>query len=148
MKILRKIYRPYRQTDYKWRIGRNDELYHIIGNINIISFIRSQRLRWFEHVLRTDNERLVRKMYKWKPLGKRMAGRPKNRWDDDVLKDLQLLKIKNWTKSIQNRVEWRKTVEKVKTFKERSCSTEKHKKNKNKQIFFFNSSKLARTTII
>jgi hypothetical protein len=33
------------------------------------------------------------------------------------MKDLQLLKIKNWTKSIQNREEWRRIVE-VKTFNE------------------------------
>jgi hypothetical protein len=65
-----------------------------------------------------DNDRLVRKMYKWKPPGTRMAGRPVHRWEDDVMKNLQLLKIKNWTKSIQNREEWRRIVEKIKKFKE------------------------------
>jgi hypothetical protein len=64
-----------------------------------------------------DDERLVRKN-KWKPLGTRTAGRPKHRWENDVMKDVQLLKIKNWTKSIQNREEWRRIVEKVKTFNE------------------------------
>jgi hypothetical protein len=34
------------------------------------------------------------------------------------MRDLKLLKIKNWTKSIQNREEWGRIVEKVKTFKE------------------------------
>jgi hypothetical protein len=62
-----------------------------------------------------DNERLVRKMYKWKALGIQTADRPRHRWEDVVMKDLQLLKIKNWTKSIQNREEWRRIV-KVKTF--------------------------------
>jgi hypothetical protein len=34
------------------------------------------------------------------------------------MKDLQLMKIKNWTRNSQNREEWRRIVEKVKTFKE------------------------------
>jgi hypothetical protein len=41
---------------------------------------------------------------------------PKNRWKDDM-KDLKLLTIKIWTKSNQDR-EWRRHVEKVKTFRE------------------------------
>jgi hypothetical protein len=68
-KILRKIYGQYREKGNNWRVRRNDELYHIIGNRNITNFIRSQRLRWFEHVYRMNNERTVRKIYKWKPLG-------------------------------------------------------------------------------
>jgi hypothetical protein len=43
------------------------------------------------------------------------AGRQQNRWED-VTKDLKLLKI-NWTKCIQNREVWSRTVEKVNTFK-------------------------------
>jgi hypothetical protein len=57
-----------------------------------------------------------KKYYKWKPLGTQTAGRPKHRREDDVMEDLQLPKIKNWAKSIQNREEWRRIVEKVKTF--------------------------------
>jgi hypothetical protein len=53
----------------------------------------------------------VKGIYKWEPLRIRTAGRPKNRWEDDVIKDLKLLKIKNWTKCIQNREEWRRIVE-------------------------------------
>jgi hypothetical protein len=39
----------------------------------------------------------------------RTAGRSKNRWEDDVMRNL---------KCIQNREEWRRIVEKVKIFKE------------------------------
>jgi hypothetical protein len=63
-----------------------------------------------------DNERPVRKMYKWKPLGTRKAGR--NTVGGRCCEGLQLLNMKNWTKRIQNTEEWRRTVEKVKTFKE------------------------------
>jgi hypothetical protein len=70
-----------------------------------------------------NSERLVKGIYKWK--GTRTAGRPKNRWEDDVMKDLKLLKIKNWTKCITNRKEWRGIVEKVKTIRRRRRLTEK-----------------------
>jgi hypothetical protein len=44
------------------------------------------------------------------------------RWEDDAMNDLKLLKIKSWTKRIQNREEWRKIVEKVKACKKWSCT--------------------------
>jgi hypothetical protein len=69
-----------------------------------------------------NSERLVKGIYKWKPLEKRTAGGPKNR-REAVMKDLKLLKIKNWSKFIRNRGEWRRILEKVKTFEECSCST-------------------------
>jgi hypothetical protein len=46
------------------------------------------------------------------------AGRPNNRWEGEVRKDLKLLKIQNWTKCIQNREGRGRTVEKVEIFKE------------------------------
>jgi hypothetical protein len=64
------------------------------------------------------SERLVKGTRKCKPLGTRTAGKPQKRWEEDITKDLKLLKIKNWKKCIQNREEWRRTVEKFKTFKE------------------------------
>ena len=59
-------------------------------------------------------ERMVKRVYKWKPMLTRPLGRTKNRWEDDVKK----LKIKNWTSCIQDRNKWKLYVEKDKTFKE------------------------------
>jgi hypothetical protein len=60
-------------------------------------------------------EREVTRIYKWKPLSSRSIGRPKNRWEDDVRKDLQTMKIKNWKKSVLNRDSWKRNVERTKT---------------------------------
>jgi hypothetical protein len=54
------------------------------------------------------SERLVKGIYKRKPLGTRTAGRSKNKRKSDM-KDL---------KCIQNREEWKRMVEKVKTLEE------------------------------
>jgi hypothetical protein len=51
----------------------------------------------------------------WKPFEKRPAGRLKNRWIDGILKDIQVLKVKNWKELIGNRKEWNNLVEKAKT---------------------------------
>ena len=59
--------------------------------------------------------RMVKKLTNWKPFGKRPAGRPKNRWIDGMLKDMEVLKVKNWKELTGNGKEWNKLVEKTKT---------------------------------
>ncbi|PSN45868.1 hypothetical protein C0J52_19675 [Blattella germanica] len=74
-KILRKI--------------TNDELNKIIKNKNIVNYIRAQRLAWFGHVCRMSENRIVKKLFQWKPLTTRCQGKPKIRWEDDVIEDLK-----------------------------------------------------------
>ena len=62
-----------------------------------------------------QKEREVTKIYKWKPFA---SQRPKNRWEDDVRKDLQTMKIKNWKRSVLDRDLWKKIVERTKTHTE------------------------------
>jgi hypothetical protein len=63
-----------------------------------------------------SEERMVKKVYKWKPMLRRPLGRPKNRWEDDIRNDTKKLKIKNWTNWIQDRNNWKLYVEKAITF--------------------------------
>jgi hypothetical protein len=35
------------------------------------------------------------------------SGRPKNRWEDDMINDVKKLKINNWTSCIQDRNKWK-----------------------------------------
>ena len=34
-------------------------------------------------------EKMVKRVYKWKPMLTRPLGRPKNRWEDDIINDMQ-----------------------------------------------------------
>ena len=117
-KILRKIFGPTKELNGLWRIKTNEELDELIRRKNIIRFIKSQRLKWLGHVERMQKEREVTKIYKWKPFASRPIGRPKNRWEDDVRKDLQTMKIKNWKRSVLDRDLWKKIVERTKTHTE------------------------------
>jgi hypothetical protein len=40
-------------------------------------------------------ERMLKGVYKWKPMLRRLLVRPKNRWEDDIIYDMKKLKIKN-----------------------------------------------------
>jgi hypothetical protein len=55
------------------------------------------------------------KNYKWKPFASRPIEIPKNRWEYDVRKDLQTMKIKNWKNSVLNRDLWKTVSERNKT---------------------------------
>ena len=108
------------QPNGLWRIKTNEELDELIQRKNIIRFIRSQRLKRLGHTERMQKEREITKIYKWKPFASRPIGRPKNRWEDDVRKDLQTTKIKNWKRSVLDRDLWKKIVERTKLTQ--SCS--------------------------
>ena len=113
-KVLRKIFGPTKEADGAQRIKKNDELDKLIGHKNIIH-IKAQRLSCFGHLHRIPEERMVKKVYKWKPMLTRPLERPKNRWEDDIRKDMKELKVKNWISCIQDRNNWKLYVEKAKT---------------------------------
>jgi hypothetical protein len=57
----------------------------------------------------------ITRTFKRKPFASKPKGRPKNRWEDDVRKDLQTVVIVNWKKSVFNRDLWKTVVERTKT---------------------------------
>jgi hypothetical protein len=62
-----------------------------------------------------SEERDVKKVYKWKLIASRPVGRPKIRWMDNVMKDIQAVKIVNWKRCAQARNKWKSIVEQAKT---------------------------------
>jgi hypothetical protein len=114
LRILRTVFEPTRELSGLWRIKTN-ELDELIQLKNIVRFIKSQRLKWLGRVERMPKERKVTIIYEWKPFASRPTGRPKNRWKDDVRKDLQKMKINNWTKNVLNRDLWKTIGEWTKT---------------------------------
>ena len=113
-KVLGRIYGPTKESDGTWRIKSNEELNRLIGNKNIINYIKAQRLAWFGHVHRMPDNSMVKKVYEWSPALTRSLGRPKNKWEDDVKSDTNM-KITNWRDCIRNWPKWKEFVEKAKT---------------------------------
>jgi len=82
---------------------------------NIINFARAQRLGWYGHIERMQETRMLKAIYSWKLNSKRPTGRPKIRWEDDVKKDIQRLKVPNWKTLVQDRRRWKEAVEKARS---------------------------------
>jgi hypothetical protein len=88
-KVLRKIFGPAKERDGTWRVKTDAELDKLIRHKNTVNYIKAQRLSWFGHLHRMPEERMEKKVYKWKPMLRRPLGRPKNRWEDDVRNDIE-----------------------------------------------------------
>jgi len=93
------------------------ELDKLIQHRNVINYVKAQRLSWFGHVHIKPETSIVRKIYKWQPYITRPVGRPKHRWDD-VRNDLRRMKLLKLSQQAQDRLEWKKIVEKAKTLHE------------------------------
>jgi len=50
-----------------------------------------------------DQARPTGTLLDWKPMGTRPVGKPRQRWQEDVMEDLKKLKVKNWKEAAKNR---------------------------------------------
>jgi hypothetical protein len=57
----------------------NCELNELIGNADIVRFIKSRRITWLGHVMRMDDKRTPKRMLEWKHIGTRTRRRRRKR---------------------------------------------------------------------
>jgi hypothetical protein len=114
-KILRGISGPTKELNGTWKIKTNSELNKLIKNQTIIDFIKAQRLSWLGHIHRMDSDRMVKKIYEWKPTSRPQGG-PKLRWEHDIRNGLKGMEVNNWRICIRDRNRWKSIVDKAKTF--------------------------------
>jgi hypothetical protein len=69
-----RIFRPKREEDGSWRKLHNDELHSLYSSPNIVTVIKSRRMRWAGHVARMGERRGVYRVLVGKPEGKRPLG--------------------------------------------------------------------------
>jgi hypothetical protein len=103
-KILRKIFGPIKVSENRWRIRTNNELDTLINHANIVRYVKAQRISWLGHIKRMPDDRTVTKITKWKPVAPRHIGRPKLRWEEDVTNNLKAMKVQNWKKLAQDKI--------------------------------------------
>jgi hypothetical protein len=83
----------------EWKIWNNQELRNMYGQPDIIEEIKSKRLEWLGHVVRIEGNRMVKRVFKGHPGGRRKTGRPRKRWMDDIEEGLRLMEVKRWRKN-------------------------------------------------
>ena len=59
---------------------------------------------------------MPRRILEWKPMGRRIRGRPRKRWIEDAEKTIQTMGIRGLRKLNKERTEWKKIAEKDKTY--------------------------------
>jgi hypothetical protein len=79
-RVLSRIFGPKRdEVTGEWRKLHSEELHILYSSPDIITQIKSRRMRWAEHVAHMGEERKVYRVLMGKPEGKRRFGRPRHR---------------------------------------------------------------------
>ena len=94
----------------KWRILTNNEIYAMVKKPTIIETVRLNRLCWFGHVQRTEENIISKKIFDMNLEATRLRGRPRNRWKDEVREDGRIVCGKVWKVRVYNREEWKKLL--------------------------------------
>ena len=87
------------------------ELRERLGIDDIALILQQNRLRWYGHVLRKDDDDWVKKCTEYEDEGPRPRGRPKRTWKEVVREDCQARKLNK--EDAMDRCKWRKMIKDV-----------------------------------
>jgi hypothetical protein len=106
--VLKRIYGPKRNDDLgEWRRLHNEELHSLYAAPDILRVKKSRRLRWAGHVARMTDDRTVYRVLVGNLQGKRLVGRPRTRWADNVKKDLREVGLsEDWMDRVRDGYAW------------------------------------------
>jgi len=90
----------------------NKELSDLYSLPNIVPVVKSRRMRWAGRVARMVEGRGAHRVLVGKSDGKRPMGRPRRRWEDNIMMDLQEVggACGDWMELAQDRDRWRALV--------------------------------------
>jgi hypothetical protein len=99
----------------EWRKLHKEELHDLYSSPSIIRIIKSKRMRWVGHIARMGKKRNTYRLLVGKPEGKRLLGRTRGRWVDNIRMDLLELGWGDldWIGLAQGKNRWRALVNSV-----------------------------------
>jgi hypothetical protein len=99
-----------RSEKQNWRVLTNKEIYGSVNKPTITETIRLNRLRWFGHVQRMEENRIPKRVLCMNLGTTRLRGRPTNRWQEEVKEDGRIVGGEGWREKVHNREEWKKLL--------------------------------------
>jgi hypothetical protein len=109
IKIIRRFFGPIFDAEGLRRRRTNYEINILLRYRHIVRYIEAESLAMLGHLERMHEER-TKKVTRWKPISSRPTGRPKKEWED-VLQDLQIVKVKGWKTCVRRKGQWKEIVE-------------------------------------
>ena len=112
-RVLRRIYGLKRvEVTGDWRKLHNEELNYLYSSHINVWVIKSRRMRWVGHVSHMGERRGIYRILVGNPEAKRLLGRPRHRWEDNIKMDLQEVGYggMDWIELVQDRDKWWKLV--------------------------------------
>jgi len=110
-KVYRRILGPvYDNEKENWRILTNKEIYASVKKPTITETIRLNRLCWFGHGQRMEENRIPKRVLYMNLGTRRLSSRPRNRWQDRVREDRRIVGEEGWQEKVHNREEWKKLL--------------------------------------
>jgi hypothetical protein len=101
------------QENGVWRKRYNHELHELFNDPDIVKYIKINRLGWAGHVVCMDNNRTFKKVFNTEPIGIRKIGRPKLRWEDNVIQDVKTLGVRKRRNVAMEKESWQKLLRKA-----------------------------------
>jgi hypothetical protein len=92
--MLRKIFGPVQNEGGSWRSRMNYKLNLLMGNADVVRFIKYRKIAWLGHMMLMDDKRTSKRILQWKPISTRTRGRSRKRWITGIEEDLQVLGIR------------------------------------------------------
>jgi hypothetical protein len=115
-RVMRGIFGPQREeVAGGWRTLHNEELHILYASSNVISVIKSRRLRWAGHVACTGEVINAYNILVRKREGEKPVCRPWRSWEDNIRMDLREIGWEgvDWIHLAQDRDQWLAVVNTV-----------------------------------
>jgi hypothetical protein len=96
-RVLKRVFGPEKdEVTGEWRKLNNEELNGLYSLPNIVRVVKFRRISWAGHVALSGDDRVVHRVLVGKPEGKRLLGRPRRRWVNNIKMDLQEVVGGSW----------------------------------------------------
>jgi hypothetical protein len=101
-------------SEFFWRKLHNEKLHIVYSSPKMIN---SKKMRWAGHVAHMGENKYA-KHFGWKSEGKRLLGKRRRRWEDNIKMDLRDIGFGgvDWTHLARDRFRWWALVNTVMTF--------------------------------